>query len=70
MDEAEVAAELARLRRECPRYSIGIVTTGDRTRFIGQRRRPGPGPYTVLTDDLAELREALATGQEQGPPAG
>jgi hypothetical protein len=44
MDEADVAAELARLRRECPRYAIGILTTGDRTRFIGRRRLPGPGP--------------------------
>ena len=70
MDESDVAAELARLRRECPRYSIGIVTTGDRTRFLGQRRTPGPGPYTVLTDDLAELRDAMGAGQEQAPPAG
>lgn len=63
MDDAEVSAELAKLRQDCPRYSIGIVMNLDRKRYLAQRRKPGPGPYTVLTDDLAELRDVLGEGQ-------
>ncbi len=62
MDDAEVPAELAKLRQDCPRYSIGIVMNLDRKRYLAQRRAPGPGPYAVLTDDLAELRDALGAG--------
>ena len=43
MDEAAVSARLKRLRADFPAYSIGIVTTYDRMRFLGQRRRSGPG---------------------------
>ena len=66
MDEAAVAAELKRLRADFPAYSIGVVTTWDRIRYLGQRRQPGPGPHTVLTDDLAELRDAL--GAQKNAP--
>jgi hypothetical protein len=62
MDESAAAEEVARLRADFPRYTIGIVTTLDRRRYIAQRRAPGPGPYAVLTDDLGELRDALSEG--------
>ena len=65
-DEAAVAAELQQLREDFPRYAIGVVTAYDRMRYLGQRRQPGPGPHTVLTDDLAELRDALSAGHQ--PP--
>jgi hypothetical protein len=67
MDEAAEAEEVARLREDFPRYAIGVVTTYDRRHYVAQRRKPGPGPYTVMTGDLAELRDALGAGQ---PPSG
>ena len=39
------------------------VTILDRRRFTAQRRDPGVRPYLVVTDDLAELRDALNAGK-------
>ncbi len=64
-DLAAAAAELEQLRRDFPRYAIGSVTTWGHTRYLGQRRQPGPGPHTVLTADLAELRAALSEVREK-----
>jgi hypothetical protein len=64
---ADAATELEQLRRDFPRYAIGVVTSWDHSRYLAQRRRPGPGPHTVLTDDLTELRAELSQGH--GDPA-
>jgi len=53
---------LAVLRREFPGYRIWLDPVPGRQRFVARRRRPGPGPHTVVTSDPAELRAALAAG--------
>jgi hypothetical protein len=53
-------AALALLRRDYPAFQISAEDrAGRRTRFTASRRDGGYGVHTVMTDDLAELREAL-----------
>lgn len=54
------ARELARLREEFPAFAIWREVTGSRARLVAVRRQRGPGPHTVVTADLAELRAVLA----------
>jgi hypothetical protein len=39
-----------------------------RRRYIARRIQPGPGPHTLITSDLAELRAQLEPAQQ--PTAG
>ena len=52
-------ADLDAARREFPRYQIDIEPTPGRRRYVARRTQPGPGPHTLVTSDLAELRAEL-----------
>lgn len=52
-------AILIALRADFPAFRIWREIIPGRARYIARRLHPGPGPHTVVTDDLAELRTAL-----------
>jgi hypothetical protein len=51
---------LSELRADFPSYVIDTEAVANGKRYVAVRRQPGPGPHTVVTPDLAELRAALA----------
>ena len=51
---------LSELRADFPGYVIDTEAIIKGKRYVAVRRRPGPGPHTIVTPDLAELRAALA----------
>jgi hypothetical protein len=51
---------LSDLRVDFPAYLIGTEAMHNGQRYVAVRRGPGPGPHTVVTPDLAELRSALS----------
>jgi hypothetical protein len=54
-------AEVLRLRERFPRHSIFYVVSADRgVRYMAYGAAPGVRPHTIITDDLAELRQELA----------
>ena len=70
LDPASSATDLAALdaaRRDFPRYQIDVELTMERPRYVARRTHPGPGPHTLITSDLAELRAELGT-RRQAPP--
>lgn len=62
--DAEREARL--LRRDFPRCAIEIGYTPDGAKYTAQRKKPGPGPYIVVTGDPIELRSELS-GQTASP---
>jgi hypothetical protein len=54
--------DLENARREFPRYQIDEELIFDRRRYIARRVQPGPGPHTLITSDLTELRAELNPG--------
>jgi hypothetical protein len=54
----DVALLLA-LRADYPRFRIWHEVTDGRIRYIARRLDPGSGLHTVVTSDLAELRDLL-----------
>ena len=60
-------ADLQTARHDFPRYQIDIDLTIGRRRYIARRTQPGPGPHTLITSDLTELRTELATGHPTPP---
>lgn len=70
-DTAPSTTELADLqtaRRDFPRYHIDVDLAPGRRRYIARRTQPGPGPHTLITSDLTELRAELATSQSPQLP--
>lgn len=67
VSDAYLPADLEGIRREFPRYQIGVEPTTGGHRYVAQRLQPGPGPHTVVTRDLAELRTELAAIQQPSP---
>ena len=70
LDPAPTSAELADLqnaRHDFPGYQIDVNLTIGRRRYIARRTQPGPGPHTLITSDLTELRTELATGHPAPP---
>jgi hypothetical protein len=57
-------ADLDAARRDFPGYRIEVEPVPGRRRFIARRTQPGPGPHTLVTSDLAELRAELSPTQE------
>ena len=67
LDPAATAPDLAGLqaaRRDFPRYQIDVEFTVERPRYVARRTHPGPGPHTLITSDLAELRAELGTSPQ------
>jgi len=52
-------ADLDAARRDFPRYRIEVEPSPGRRRYIARRTQPGPGPHTLVTSDLTELRAEL-----------
>ena len=63
-------AELDAARRAFPGYRIDVEPVpGRHRRYIARRTQPGPGPHTLITSDLTELRTELSpTQQSTGSP--
>ncbi len=58
--------ELAGLREQFPGFRIWREITGERIRYVARSQRTGLNPHTVVTDDPAELRAALAPSRDTG----
>jgi len=54
-----LAAELASLRADFPRFWIWRENTGSGVRYVARSQRASLNPHTVVTADPAELRAAL-----------
>ncbi|HUY52710.1 MAG TPA: SAM-dependent methyltransferase [Streptosporangiaceae bacterium] len=65
----DTTTSLITLRADFPNFRIWREITTGRTRYVARRLHPGPGPHTVVTDDLTELRAALG-GEGAQAPAG
>jgi hypothetical protein len=52
--------ELVGLQADFPAYRIWREVVGTRVRLVAVSELPGVSPHTVVTDDPAELRAALA----------
>ena len=61
-------AALEAVRRDFPRYRIDVELTVGRPRYVARRLAPGPGPHTLITSDLAELRTELGPGRPLPQP--
>ena len=61
-----VSEELAVLQAEFPVYKIWLEQTPGRVRYVAQSRLYDVNPHTVITDDMAELRETLQPGPATG----
>jgi O-methyltransferase involved in polyketide biosynthesis len=61
-----VSEELAVLQAEFPVYKIWLEQTPGRVRYVAQSRLHDVNPHTVITDDMAELRETLQPGPATG----
>jgi hypothetical protein len=57
------------LREAFPEFRIWREDTHGRTRYIACRQHPDQHPHTVITDDPAELRDALRPAPDS-PAAG
>jgi hypothetical protein len=67
LDPTRSSTDLAALeaaRHDFPRYQIDMELTLDRPRYVARRTHPGPGPHTLITSDLTELRAELGTGPQ------
>jgi hypothetical protein len=60
--DAEIDAELARLRASFPQFRIWRETTFDRPRYVARSQNLGTRPHTLVTSDLGELAAALTVG--------
>jgi DNA-binding XRE family transcriptional regulator len=61
--------DLEDARRDFPRYLIHEELHYDRRRYVARRTQPGPGPHTLITSDLAELRAELTPASPPGRQA-
>jgi hypothetical protein len=70
LDPTRSATDLAALdaaRRDFPSYQIDVELTLERPRYVARRAHPGPGPHTLITSDLAELRTELGASRQASP---
>lgn len=56
-------AELEVARRDFPGYRIEVEPRPGRCSFVARRCQPGPGPHTLITSDLTELRAELGSSK-------
>ena len=66
--DKDIAAELAELRLRFPAFRIlrEVMHGRRRARYIARRTRDGVHPHTLVTTDLAELRDELSRASQ--PP--
>jgi len=57
-------AELDAARRDFPRYRIEVEPRPGGCSFVARRCQPGPGPHTLITSDLTELRAELGSNKQ------
>jgi hypothetical protein len=71
-DDLGLLNDLGPLQDEFPAYTIWRESAHGRRRYVACQRRRGPGPHTVITADLGELRDALLPSRPDRPavPAG
>ena len=65
---ADELAGLEAARRDFPRYQIDVELALDRRRFVARRTQPGPGPHTLITSNLSELRAELEGSPQRTLP--
>ncbi len=58
-------ADLDAARRDFPGYQIEVEPIPGRRRYIARRTQSGPGPHTLITSDLIELRTELSPAQQR-----
>ena len=63
---APAPGDLEAARRDFPWYLIHEELHYDRRRYVARRTQPGPGPHTLITSDLAELRAELTPATPPG----
>jgi hypothetical protein len=63
-------ADLNAARRDFPGYLIEVEPTPGRRHYIARRVQPGPGPHTLITSDLTELRVELSPAQQPAASPG
>jgi hypothetical protein len=61
-------AELQTARHDFPRYQIDVDLTIGRRRYVARRTQPGPGPHTLITSNLSELRAELEGSPQRALP--
>jgi hypothetical protein len=61
--------DLADLQQDFPGYRIWQEPMGDHIRLVAVRRKPGTSPHTLVTNDLSELRAALANSTPTPGPS-
>lgn len=61
-------AGLEAARRDFPRYQIDVELAVDRRRYVARRIQPGPGPHTLITSNLNELRAELDGSPQRALP--
>lgn len=61
-------ADLEAARRDFPRYQIDVELAVDRRRYVARRIQPGPGPHTLITSNLNELRAELEGSPQRALP--
>lgn len=61
-------AGLEAARRDFPRYQIDVELIVDRRRYVARRIQPGPGPHTLITSNLNELRVELEGSPQRALP--
>jgi hypothetical protein len=63
-------ADLDAARRDFPCYRIEVEPLPGRRRYIARRTQPGPGPHTLITSDLTELRAELGPTRPRATDSG
>jgi len=63
-----VSDDLTVLRADFPAYRIWREETPGRIRYVARSRHPGLNPFTVVTPDLGELRDALQSAPQAQAP--
>ena len=61
-------AGLEAARRDFPRYQIDVELALARRRYVARRIQPGPGPHTLITSNLNELRAELEGSPQRALP--
>jgi hypothetical protein len=66
--DTDELAGLVAARRDFPRYQIDVELAVDRRRYVARRIQPGPGPHTLITSNLNELRAELEGSPQRALP--